>query len=92
MAEKVCPICGMTESRFKATMYLGCPDCYKNLNVKEVIMSCQGASVHIGRKAFKRDTPEIAVLRAEYQNAVRFGRMDDAERLKGMILARGGRP
>ena len=48
----VCPTCGMTDSEFSETGYLGCPDCYKAFAtlVDKMISRVQPAGRHVGNR------------------------------------------
>lgn len=91
--EAVCTSCGTTESYFKSTMLLGCPDCYKQLSavVTPFIRETQHAEKHCGRVAYFPEPLEVSILKKEYYRAIDRKRFDDAERIAANIRALGGR-
>ena len=45
----ICKMCGYTLKEFKESALLGCSQCYKYLNVDEVVRNNQGVDVHNGK-------------------------------------------
>ena len=47
-----CPTCGITQSQFTKSGFLGCPDCYKVFSewIDPVFLRTQMGSKHVGRK------------------------------------------
>ncbi|MDR3216750.1 MAG: hypothetical protein LBT55_04980 [Clostridiaceae bacterium] len=91
--EPYCKHCGLTETEFKDSYYVGCPDCYKYLRnaVLEAVAETQGATRHTGRAPKTApDNPELERLIREYERALVFNRMDDADRILYKIHALGG--
>ena len=49
---KSCPTCGITQSQFTKSGFLGCPDCYKvfSESIDPMFLRTQMGSKHVGRK------------------------------------------
>ena len=49
---RACPTCGITQSQFTKSGFLGCPDCYKvfSESIDPMFLRTQMGSKHVGRK------------------------------------------
>lgn len=64
----VCKNCGMTASKLKTTLKVGCPHCYNNLvePIKEILQKTQGSSIHVGK------IPKIIKDECEKEDKIRL--------------------
>lgn len=87
-AERRCPVCGTTLSRYSATGLVGCAHCYDVFRDELLpsIRRIHGRPVHVGKHPlgdgkFFELLEERKRLRSELERAVKENRMKDAERL-----------
>lgn len=94
--EAACPICGMTESQFRKSGYLGCSECYKTFapTVLSAVKRMQGDVCHVGKiPPGVKDGVRIEYerLQKEIESAIDADEYEKAELIKDRMSQLRGR-
>ena len=96
---KSCPTCGITQSQFTKSGFLGCPDCYKvfSESIDPMFLRTQMGSKHVGRKPGIEDggaqTSEVDILDGKdletpvfTQVSTKADEQPDEEKAKSLLI------
>lgn len=91
-SEQTCPVCGTSRSKVADSLYLGCPNCYKEFrsDVLQNIVTIHRSRRHVGKKIKRNEVStdkmfEISRLAKFLSDARESGSAADLDKLEKLL-------